>query len=154
MSNGGAVSSGGAQPTVIPYSGDAVGPRRRLDLTLQRSPIVRRIPPTVAIDGRSYLVQWGQVAFEVPADRPVHVAVWVEYQRQVGAASVLLAPEMPPTLEYAAPAQFAFAGQLGAPGTVRRKGGVYLGCMLAMLIGALLLLLLVVVLIVSAVVRN
>lgn len=151
MSNGGAVPAGGGQPAVIPYSGEVAGPTRRLDLTLNRSMILRGFSPTVSIDGRSYLVKWGRVAFEVPAERPVHVAVWVEYRRQVGAASVLLSPEVPPVLEYAAPAQFAFAGQLGAPGTVRRKGGAYLGCMLALLIGAVLLLLLVVGLIVSAV---
>ena len=51
-----------------------------------------KIPPIVGIDGRSYVVYWGPVTFEIPADRNVHISVHCEGDAIVQAASALLPP--------------------------------------------------------------
>ena len=62
--------------------------------------MVRKIPPVVGIDGRTYVVVWGSVAFEVPADRPVHVSVYLHGEYMVQAASTLLYPQHKGHLTY------------------------------------------------------
>jgi len=62
--------------------------------------MVRKIPPVVGIDGRTYVVVWGAVAFEVPADRPVHVSVYLHGEYMVKAASTLLYPQHKGHLTY------------------------------------------------------
>ena len=61
------------------------------------------VKPNVFVDGRQYLVYWGRVTFEVPADRAVHFGVGM--QDGLRGASMLLAPG-PEAVElaYVAPA--------------------------------------------------
>jgi hypothetical protein len=87
------------QPPAIPYVDNHDAPRRVLWVTLE-PPATQRIPPVVSIDGRQYIVYWGTVGFEVPADRPVHVSVHVEAEYMTQAASALLLPEHTPELVY------------------------------------------------------
>jgi hypothetical protein len=92
-----------APPSVIPYVEHHTGARRTLLLHLTTgNAIVRaKIPPIVGIDGRSYVVYWGPVTFEIPADRAVHVSVHCEGDAIVQAASALLPPGESLTLTYA-----------------------------------------------------
>lgn len=124
-------------PDVIPYADEMAGRRRQLELTLRRATPLVPVGPTVSIDGRAYVVSWGSVVFEVPADRPVWVGVSIQ---GYGQASFVLAPEMLAQLEYRAPVQGFAQGQIGPPGTVKHRGGALMGCALAVL-GALLILL-------------
>ena len=93
----------GAQPGLIPYVEHHTGPRRHLTLHLTTAnALVRaKIPPIVGIDGRSYVVYWGPVTFEIPADRNVHLSVHCEGDAIVQAASALLPPGDGLTLTYA-----------------------------------------------------
>jgi hypothetical protein len=86
-------------PLAIPYVDHHVGPRRVVVLHLQRSSAVGSVP-VVGVDGRSYVVVWGSVAFEVPADRPVHLSVHLELDRLAYAASTLLMPQHKSELTY------------------------------------------------------
>ncbi len=81
-------------PSTIPYVEAHAGPRRLLVLTLARSSsmLTGKVPPVVGIDGRQYVVVWGTVSFEIPADRAVHVSVHVPGERMTQAASALLPP--------------------------------------------------------------
>lgn len=90
-------------PSVIPYVEHHTGARRLLTLHLTTgNDLVRAtIPPIVGIDGRSFVVYWGAVTFEVPADRNVHVSVHVEGNPIVQAASALLGPGESLALTYA-----------------------------------------------------
>ena len=87
----------------IPYVDHHTGPRRLLqfNLTSGNSTLKAKIPPIVSIDGRHYIVYWGTMTFEIPADRPVHVSVHVEGDRIHQAASALLPPGESLTLTYA-----------------------------------------------------
>ena len=89
-------------PSVIPYVEWHPGAKRLLSLHLTTgNALVRaKIPPIVGIDGRSYVVYWGPVTFEIPADRNVHVSVHVEGDAIVQAASALLPPGEGLTLVY------------------------------------------------------
>ena len=85
----------------IPYVEHHTGPKRVVVLTLNLpNRMVRKIPPVVGIDGRTYVVIWGQVAFEVPADRAVHVSVYMHGEYMVQAASTLLYPQHKGELTY------------------------------------------------------
>jgi hypothetical protein len=79
---------------VIPYVDYHTGPRRvlTLNLTSGNSVVLSKHRPFVGIDGRAYLVVWGAVAFEVPADRNVHVSVHVAGDYVTQTASLLLPP--------------------------------------------------------------
>lgn len=90
-------------PSVIPYVEWHAGEKRLLTLHLTTGNMLVRakIPPIVGIDGRSYVVYWGSVTFEVPADRNVHVSVHVEGDAIVQAASILLPPGEGLALTYA-----------------------------------------------------
>ncbi|MEW2353533.1 hypothetical protein [Spirillospora sp. NPDC029432] len=123
----------------IPYAGHHAGPRRILVLDLRRG-LIAGNSATVSIDGSEYPRHWGRTAFEIPADRPVAVAVFQRFRgTQAGLATTVLPPGAPPALEYRGPAHLAMAGEVGPPGTVRQRGLV----MQSMLLGCLGVLLLV-----------
>ncbi len=77
---------------VIPYVENHGGPRRRLTIVVTRVGLADMVKystvPAVSIAGRSYFVNWGEWCFEIPADRPVHVAVSLREGTQ--SASVVL----------------------------------------------------------------
>ena len=81
-------------PGVIPYVEFHTGPRRLLtiDLTTGSSRVQDRHRPVASIDGRQYVVVWGPVSWEIPADRNVHVSVHLEGDIIAQAASVILPP--------------------------------------------------------------
>ena len=86
-------TDGMADPNpVIPYVDNHGGPRRRLTLVVTRVGLANKVKyatvPAASIDGRSYYVNWGEWCFEIPADRPVHVAMSLREGTQ--AASVVL----------------------------------------------------------------
>ena len=90
-------------PGVIPYVEFHQGARRvlTLNLTTGNSMAASKHRPIVSIDGRQYLVVWGAVPFEVPADRNVHVSVHVEGDYITQVASMLLPPgEQPLVFRY------------------------------------------------------
>ena len=83
-----------APPGVIPYVEHHTGERRvlTLHLTSGNSMLTGKTTPVVGIDGRKYLVYWGAVSFEIPADRAVHLSVHVEVERIGQVATALLPP--------------------------------------------------------------
>lgn len=87
---------------VIPYVEHHLGERRllTLHLTSGNSMLTAKNPPLVTIDGRQYLVYWGSVSFEIPADRAVHLSVHIEADRIGQAASALLPPGRSVVLTY------------------------------------------------------
>lgn len=90
-----------SSPLPIPYVEHHTGAKRVVVLTLVLpNRMVRKIPPVVGIDGRTYVVVWGRVAFEVPADRAVHVSVYLHGEYMVQAASTLLFPQHKGELTY------------------------------------------------------
>lgn len=115
----------------IPYAGDHTGPMRILQLHTRRG-VVAKAGVTVGIDGAHYHQGWGRAAFEIPADKPVHVVV-SQGGGQVGVAATELTPEQPSALEYRGPAALYLAGTIGAPGTVKQRG-----CLLQLALFALL----------------
>jgi hypothetical protein len=63
-------------PGVIPYVDHHTGPKRLLTLEIPHlGHTVRAYAPIASVDGRQYVVSWGSVTFEIPADRNVHVSV-------------------------------------------------------------------------------
>jgi len=128
----------------IPYRLVHDGPRRLLHLQLKRA-LWNTAAVHVTIDGWPHVLGWGPAIFEIPADRPVAIRVYMfdVLQRVFGNAEVVLAPWAPAVLEYQAPAHTSTAGELGPPGTVSVRGKrtyVYLGCMGLVLVVALLVL--------------
>ena len=122
-------------PTVpIPWAGDRSAPPRLLTLDLRATALTRGVSPAVVIDGRQYVVDWGRVLLEVPADRPVHLTVLTLHRRPLAAASTVLTPDREPVLEYSAPSHLSRPGDLGSPGTTRHLGRGYQGCLLAVLL--------------------
>ncbi len=88
-------------PHVVPYVDYHIGDKRCLTLHLRQEGLMTaNVPPIVSIDGRQYIVYWGTVSFEIPADRPCHVSVHVEGEAVVRAASMLLSPGPTMTLTY------------------------------------------------------
>lgn len=83
-----------AEIVAIPYVDDHTGPRRVLtiNLTSGNATAKGRLVPVVSIDGRQYIVYWGPMHFEIPADRPCHVSVHVDAEYMTQAASTLLPP--------------------------------------------------------------
>ena len=81
-------------PGVIPYVEAHTGPRRLMTIELSSGNTLgmHYHRPFVTIDGRQYLVVWGLVAFEIPADRNVHVSVHVEADFVTQTASMILPP--------------------------------------------------------------
>lgn len=84
-------------PGVIPYVEFHTGTRRLLtiDLTTGNSRVLDKYRPVASIDGRQYIVVWGPVTWEIPADRNVHVSVHLEGDYLAQAASVILPPGEP-----------------------------------------------------------
>jgi hypothetical protein len=94
---------------VIPYVDHHVGPKRLVVIGLSAggSPLAgyskSMVKPNLFVDGRQYIVYWGEVTVEVPADRAVHLGVGM--QDGIRGASVLLPPGTEPvTLDYHVPA--------------------------------------------------
>ncbi|GAA4299871.1 hypothetical protein GCM10023178_04610 [Actinomadura luteofluorescens] len=116
--------------TPIPYAGGRSGPTRILQLHTRRG-VIAKAGVTVGIDGAHYHQRWGRAAFEIPADKPVHVAV-SQGGGQIGVAATVLTPEQPSELEYRGPAALYLSGAIGAPGTVKQRG-----CLLQLAIVAL-----------------
>ncbi|MBB5853387.1 hypothetical protein ACFQ05_08795 [Amycolatopsis umgeniensis] len=92
-----------SQPGVIPYVDNHDGPRRLLvvDIPPFSANTVRHYVPLASIDGRQYVVSWGSVTFEIPADRNVHVSVHLQTNYATGVtstpfASIVLAPHPGP----------------------------------------------------------
>lgn len=81
-------------PGVIPYVEWHTGPRRTVTVTLTtgNGMVEQKYRPLVSVDGRQYVVVWGPVTFEVPADRNVHLSVHLEGDIVGQVASVLLPP--------------------------------------------------------------
>ena len=82
------------QPWLIPYVDFHQGPRRVLTLELMtgNGMVASKYRPIASIDGRQYVVVWGPVHFEVPADRNVHLSVHLEGNIVGQVASILLGP--------------------------------------------------------------
>lgn len=99
-----AQSFGGAPagpPHAVPYVDYHVGQKRILTMHLSTGGLITaNVPPIVSIDGRQYIVYWGTVSFEIPADRPCHVSVHVHGQAVSRAASLLLPPGPSTTRTY------------------------------------------------------
>ena len=92
-------------PGVIPYVEAHTGPRRVITVRLVEpsSPLsgmtTSMVMPNVFLDGRQYIVYWGTVSLEAPADRAVHIAVGM--QDGLRGASALLPPSPAPVvMEY------------------------------------------------------
>ena len=81
-------------PGVIPYIDHHIGSKRLVTVTLEPvKALVRGITekmtqPTLHVDGRQFIVYWGRVTVEAPADRSVHIAVGL--QDGLRGASLLL----------------------------------------------------------------
>ena len=76
------------------------------------------VKPNLFVDGRQYIVYWGQVTLEVPADRHVHLGVGM--QDGIRGASLLLPPGAEPVLlDYHVPAtgEVSFGPRAPAPPT-------------------------------------
>lgn len=82
------------QPWLIPYVDHYDGQRRvlALNLTSGNGMVVTKYRPIVSIDGRQYVVVWGGVSFEIPAERNVHVSVHLHGDLIAQVASLLLPP--------------------------------------------------------------
>ena len=63
------------------------------------------VRPTLVIEGRGQPVQWGLGTWQVAADRPVVLSVFLFNRMwRFGQAEVTLEPHDPPSLVYRAPA--------------------------------------------------
>ncbi|KQY50158.1 MULTISPECIES: hypothetical protein [unclassified Nocardioides] len=82
------------QASVIPYVDFHTGATRllSLNLTTGNGMVHSKYRPLASIDGRQYVVVWGLVSFEIPADRNVHVSVHLEGDIIGQAASLILPP--------------------------------------------------------------
>ena len=94
---------------IIPYVDHHTGPKRYVTIGLVAggSPLAgyskSMVKPNLFVDGRQYIVYWGQVTIEVPADRAVHLGVGM--QDGIRGASLLLPPGADPVvLDYHVPA--------------------------------------------------
>ncbi len=80
---------------------------RRVELTLHRPwfALYVGIRPTLVIGGRGQPTQWGRGTWQVAADSPAEISVFL-FTRvwKFGQASVTLEPSDAPVLEYRAPA--------------------------------------------------
>ncbi|WP_410655808.1 hypothetical protein [Amycolatopsis sp. lyj-112] len=65
-------------PGVIPYVDNHSGLRRLLTIDISSHRQAAVFVPLASIDGRQYVVSWGAITFEIPADRNVHVSVHLQ----------------------------------------------------------------------------
>ena len=97
-------------------------PARRIEITLRkpRLALYGFVRPTLVIGGRGQPVQWGVGTWQVPADEPVALGVFL-YNRlwRFGAAEISLQPD-DPALEYRAPALPFLPGRLSAGASAGR----------------------------------
>lgn len=110
-------------PNVIPYVDHHMGARRLLtiDHTSGNGMLTSKYRPITSIDGRQYVVLWGPVTFEIPADRNVHLSVHLEGEYVAQAASMILPPgETDQVFVYATD----FLGGIGSltPASPQRRG--------------------------------
>ena len=79
-------------PWLIPYVDYYQGSVRvlTLHLTTGNTMVASKYRPIVSIDGRQYVVVWGGVSFEIPAERNVHVSVHLHGDIVGQTASILL----------------------------------------------------------------
>jgi len=69
-----------------------------------RFALYARIKPTLVIEGRGQPIQWGLGTWQLPADRPVTLSVFLFNRMwRFGQAGVTLDPSDPPSLVYRAP---------------------------------------------------
>jgi len=91
-------------PNVIPYVDPHSGPKRLLTIDIVPPRTVSANPaliPFASVDGRQYVVVWGSVSFEIPADRNVHVSVhclanYTGHYQPTPYASIILYPNSAP----------------------------------------------------------
>lgn len=94
---------------VIPYVDHHTGPKRLVSVTLDAggAPLAgfskSMIKPNLFVDGRQYIVYWGRVTLEVPADRSVHLGIGMQDGAR-GASMLLPAGVEPIELAYRVPA--------------------------------------------------
>lgn len=92
---------------------------RRIELTLHRPwfALYAGIRPTLVIGGRGQPTQWGLGTWQVPADEPVVLGVYL-FTRvwRFGQAEITLDPHDPPALVYRAPALPFGRGRLHTTG--------------------------------------
>ncbi|MET4638280.1 hypothetical protein [Mycetocola sp. 2940] len=76
----------------------------RLELTLRKPWFGAILKPTVVFNGRGQPAQWGTGTWQVSAEAPTEVSVYL-YNRlwKFGHAELLLAPGAPEPLAYSAP---------------------------------------------------
>lgn len=88
---------------------------RRIELTMRRPrfALYAGIRPTLVIGGRGQPTQWGLGTWQVPADRPVTIGVYL-FNRlwRFGQAEFFLEPEDGSALEYRAPVLPFLPGRL------------------------------------------
>ncbi|GAA1823710.1 hypothetical protein [Agromyces salentinus] len=91
---------------------------RRIELTLHRPWYALHwgVRPTLVIAERGQPAQWGIGTWQVPADEPVRVGVYL-FNRvwRFGQAEFDLEPQHPPALVYRAPALPFLPGRLRTP---------------------------------------
>jgi hypothetical protein len=93
---------------VIPYVDHHTGPKRYVSVTLDGGGVLggvskTMIKPNLFVDGRQYIVYWGRVTVQVPADRPVHLGIGMQDGAR-GASMLLPAGAEPLELAYHVPA--------------------------------------------------
>ena len=92
---------------------------RRIELTLHRPwfALYTGIRPTLVVGGRGQPTQWGLGTWQVPADEPVVLGVYL-FTRvwRFGQAEITLDPHDPPALVYRAPALPFGRGRLHTTG--------------------------------------
>lgn len=109
-----------AEQPPLPYAGHHHGPRRVLTLSAPRPGLASGTAMLVTVDGLAHPLPWGTVRLEVPADRPVSLAVHAADSRGsfAGLGTTILTPDADPALEYRIPRGRA-TGEIGPPGTAR-----------------------------------
>ena len=79
-----AATPSGTPPGVIPYIDVHDGPKRLVAVTIEPVKALlsgvteKMLMPTLSVDGRPFVVYWGTVTVEAPADRAVHLAVGMQ----------------------------------------------------------------------------
>lgn len=101
------MSESSAPEGVIPYVDHHTGPKRLVSVSFSAAgpfsgATSAQVKPNLFVDGRQYIVYWGRVTVEVPADRAVHLGVGLR-DGERGASLLLSAGSDPLELAYHAP---------------------------------------------------